>query len=287
MKEPCALRGFCGLEDFGYFCRKNILSIQKMKHYIPVLSIGESDPSGATGVQADIKTISSTGCYAMAAVTALTARDKTYPVDAETVKAQLDMAMKDIRPMAVKVGALSTTDNVAAVADALDAYKAENVVLDPAIDASAGRDYARNLLERLVPLAAIVTPDSAEAEALTGEKDSQKQIEALRDFGARAVLLKGGDRDDRNFAIDILSLPGEEPLELRADRVNTKNTLGTGTSLASAIASFLALGFPMVDAVKAAKSYITRALISGAAFETGRGAGPVNHLFAPRKTKLK
>lgn len=267
-----------------------------MRQYIPVLSIAGSDSSGGAGIQADIKTISATGCYAMTAITAITAQNTTgvrsiQSISPDIVADQIDAVWEDIPPMAVKTGMLYSAEIINIVADRLEKYAAGNVVVDPVMVASSGSelstaDFRDAVISRLVPQSSIITPNRDEAIALTGRNDIEGQIKAFREMGARAILLKGGDKADASFSTDILSLPGEEPIELRADRIKTPNTHGTGCTLSSAIASFLALGFPMTDAVKAGKSFITRAIVSGANYEAGHGHGPVNHLFAPRKTKF-
>lgn len=267
-----------------------------MIHYYPVLTIAGSDPSGGAGIQADIKTIASTGCYAMAAITAVTAQNTTgvravEGISPDMVAAQIDAVTEDIAPMATKTGMLFSAGIINSVADAIERHKLENVVVDPVMVATSGSrlldDEAVTLIvERMMPLSAIITPNRAEAIALTGTDDTDKQIMWLRAHGAHDILLKGGDGDTSSpFSIDIFAQAGMEPMELKADRIDTRNTHGTGCTLSSAIASFLALGFPMIDAVKAAKSYITRALIAGRPMTVGAGHGPVNHGFAPRKYK--
>lgn len=270
-----------------------------MLTYYPVLSIAGSDCSGGAGIQADIKTISSTGCYAMAAITAITAQNTTGVESVEgvtpsMVEAQLRMVFDDIPPMAVKTGMLYSADIVNTVADTLERYKARNIVVDPVMIATSGarliaEDASDALCRRLLPLATVVTPNRQEAVALSGgATDPDDQIARLRELGCTNILLKGGDDPDSPFSTDLLVTDGStDIIELKADRVRTENTHGTGCTLSSAIASFLALGFPVTDAVKAAKSYITRALISGRTITAGHGHGPVNHLFAPRKAKIQ
>lgn len=268
-----------------------------MKQYIPVLSIAGSDSSGGAGIQADIKTISAIGCYAMTAITSLTAQNTTgvtmiEGVSPEMVKAQIEAVWSDIPPLAVKTGMLYNKAIVSEVASALKHHNVSNLVIDPVMVSTSGsllleRDAIESVKTELFPIATIITPNKAEAEELTGTADPMKQIERFREMGCRNILLKGGDDERTDVKIDILSLEGEEdPITLRADAVNTPNTHGTGCTLSSAIASYLATGFDLEEAVTRAKIYITRAINAGARVKTGHGHGPVNHLFGPRHMKF-
>lgn len=268
-----------------------------MKQYIPVLSIAGSDSSGGAGIQADIKTISAIGCYAMTAITSLTAQNTTgvtmiEGVSPEMVKAQIESVWADIPPLAVKTGMLFNKAIVSEVATAFKRHNVSNLVIDPVMVSTSGsllleRDAIESVKNELFPLATIITPNKSEAEELTGTADPLKQIERFREMGCRNILLKGGDDERTDMKIDILSLEGEEdPITLRADAVNTPNTHGTGCTLSSAIASYLATGFDLEEAVTRAKIYITRAINAGARVKTGHGHGPVNHLFGPRHMKF-
>lgn len=267
-----------------------------MKRYIPILTIAGSDSSGGAGIQADIKTISAIGCYAMSAITSLTAQNTTgvtsvVGVSPEMVAEQISTTWDDIRPLAVKIGMLYNSEIANVVADALAFRKAENVVLDPVMISTSGStllepEAIATIKRRLIPLATIVTPNHLEAIKLSGETDPHKQVEAFRALGCRNLLLKGGDDSRKDYKIDLLSLEGESDLiTLRADAVATRNTHGTGCTLSSAIATYLALGFSIEEAVTRAKIYITHAINAGARVEIGKGHGPVNHLFAPRHAK--
>lgn len=268
-----------------------------MKQYIPVLSIAGSDSSGGAGIQADIKTISAIGCYAMTAITSLTAQNTTgvtmiEGVSPEMVKAQIEAVWADIPPLAVKTGMLFNKAIVSEVATAFKRHNVSNLVIDPVMVSTSGsllleRDAIESVKKELFPLATLITPNKSEAEELTGTADPLKQIERFREMGCRNILLKGGDDERTDMKIDILSLEGEEdPITLRADAVNTPNTHGTGCTLSSAIASYLATGFDLEEAVTRAKIYITRAINAGARVKTGHGHGPVNHLFGPRHMKF-
>ncbi len=267
-----------------------------MRKYIPVLSIAGSDPSGGAGIQADIKTISALGCYAMTAITSLTAQNTTgvrsiMPSTGAIVADQIDMIMEDIPPMAIKTGMLCNLNVVSTVADKLEQYRPDNIVVDPVMVSTSGSklldDEAIDLIvKRIFPLSTIITPNRSEAKVLTRATDPDRQAKILMEMGCRNVLLKGGDSDRKDFKIDYLYLENKHTgIELRADAVNTVNTHGTGCTLSSAIASYLALGYDLEQAVRAAKFYISRALEAGAFVTTGRGHGPVNHFYAPRRLK--
>lgn len=266
-----------------------------MRQYYPVLTIAGSDPSGGAGIQADIKTISAIGCYAMAAMTGLTAQNTTgvtaiEPVSPAMVRAQIDTIYADITPMAVKTGMLCNRDSAAAVADCLERHRPGALVVDPVMVSTSGSvllddDAIETMVTRIFPLATVITPNLAEARALTGEDDTDLQAEKLLATGAGAVLIKGGDSDDKDYKTDFLYFRDGEPLSFRADAIATGNTHGTGCTFSAAIASFLALGRELDDAVADAKLYVTRALEAGAFVTTGRGHGPVNHFFSPRRLK--
>ncbi|MDE6383783.1 MAG: bifunctional hydroxymethylpyrimidine kinase/phosphomethylpyrimidine kinase [Paramuribaculum sp.] len=269
-----------------------------MKKYIPVLSIAGSDCSGGAGIQADIKTISAIGCYAMSAITSITAQNTTgvsavERVSPQMVRAQIDAVWADIPPLAVKTGMLFDSEIVATVADALVRYGAERVVIDPVMVSTSGsrlidEEAVEVMKQRLFPIATLVTPNVAEAGALAQSDDVADQVKALRELGCRNILLKGGDSSREDYKIDYLYLEGEEDaVVLTADAVNTRNTHGTGCTLSSAIACYLALGFDIVDACMRGKLYVTKALGAGARVVIGQGHGPVNHLFAPRHMKYQ
>ena len=269
--------------------------MSKMKTYRTALSIAGSDCSGGAGIQADIKTMSAFGVYAMTAITAITVQNTLGVTDVQGIRpdivaGQIDAVYRDIRPDAVKIGMLFSPDIVASVADALERNKADNIVLDPVMIATSGDplidDEAIELIKnRLIPMSRIITPNANEARALSGTDDIVLQIEALRTLGAHDILLKGGDKSsDSGTSTDYLSLKGcDKILCLSHERINTPNTHGTGCTLSSAIASCLALGMSMHDSVTTAKDYISAALRNGADVTIGHGHGPVNHLFAPHR----
>lgn len=268
-----------------------------MKRYIPILTIAGSDSSGGAGIQADIKTISAIGCYAMSAITAITAQNTTgvrsiQGIDSRIVADQIDMVCSDIPPMAAKTGMLFNKTTIDTVCDALTRHRVPNLVVDPVMVSTSGsllieRDAIDTMISRLFPLATLVTPNRNEAIELTGVTDPVQQAIRLREMGCRNILLKGGDSDRTDMKIDNLMLEGEDdPIVLTADAVNTVNTHGTGCTLSSAIASYLALDFDVAEATMRGKLFVTRALTAGARVSIGHGHGPVNHLFSPRHSKF-
>lgn len=274
------------------------------KKYTPVLTIAGSDPSGGAGIQADLKTIASTGCYGMSVITSLTVQNtqgvlSAVNVEPQLVKAQLEAVLDDITPAAIKIGMVGSAENASVIADTLR-LKAGDIplVVDPVMVSTSGHsllepEAEKVIVDKLLPMATVITPNFRELKALTGslpaESTTAERVAYLATKGAQAILVTGGDNDNQGYSTDLLYMPAvsKDIIELKADRVKTVNTHGTGCTLSSAIASFLALGFPPIDAVKAAKSYITRALIAGADITLGHGHGPVNHSFGPRRTRLR
>ena len=268
-----------------------------MKRYIPVLSVAGSDSSGGAGIQADIKTISALGCYAMTAITAITAQNTTgvrsiQGISPSIVADQIDMVCSDILPLAVKTGMMFDRANVEAAADAFERHSLQNIVVDPVMVSTSGslliaEDAIETMVRRIFPLATLVTPNRDEARRLTGETDPTAQAMRLREMGCRNILLKGGDSNRTDMKVDYLLLENDHYLtSLTADAVATTNTHGTGCTLSSAIATYLALGRDILDATMRGKLFVTRALQSGARIKCGSGHGPVNHLFNPRHTKF-
>ncbi len=257
------------------------------------LAIGGSDSSGGAGIQADIKTMTANGVYAMSAVTALTAQNTTgvygiLEVSPEFLENQLDCIFTDIYPDAVKIGMLFSGDLIRAVAGKLHRYKAKHVVLDPIMVSSSGtrlmqEDAVRIMQEELFPLAEVITPNIPEAEVLTGGRiqgteEMEQAAKRLSEKWHCAVLCKGGHRS--GDANDLLYWAGEASW-IEGERINNPNTHGTGCTLSSAIASNLAKGDELHVAVKKAKKYLSLALF--AQLDLGRGAGPMNHAFAYRE----
>ena len=253
------------------------------------LSIAGSDSCGGAGIQADIKTMTLNGVYAMSAVTALTAQNTTgvsaiLEADADFLRKEIDAVFEDIFPDAVKIGMVSSAALIEIIAERLLFYKAENIVVDPVMVATSGArlisdDAIVTLKNRLLPVADVITPNIPEAEVLSGiavtsEADMERAARMIGDAFGCAVLIKGGH--SINDANDILYANGELTY-FRGRRINNPNTHGTGCTLSSAIAANLAKGYSLVDAVERAKAYISGAL--GAMLDLGRGSGPMNHAF--------
>ncbi len=255
-----------------------------------VLTIAGSDCSGGAGIQADIKTITAHGLYAMSAITALTAQNTTgvfgvLEAGEEFVEKQLDCIFTDIFPDAVKIGMVSSAPMIRAIARKLRQYGARHVVLDPVMVSTSGSKLLEDtaieaLTGELFPCADLITPNIPEAQVLSGRKivHAQDMERAAQDLSARyhvAVLVKGGHLVET--ANDYLFCGGEGTW-LRAQRVENENTHGTGCTLSSAIACGLAQGLCMEDAVRHAKQFLLGALSTG--LNLGKGSGPLNHCFA-------
>ena len=253
------------------------------------LTIAGSDSCGGAGIQADIKTMTAHGVYAMSAVTALTAQNTTGVTDIlnstpEFMAAQLDAVFTDIFPDAVKIGMVSQTELIEVIAEKLRFYKARNIVLDPVMVATSGAklisdDAIDTLCKKLIPLALVITPNIPEAEVLFGQpirsaEDMETAARAIYEKVGTAVLLKGGHQ--LNDANDLL-YDGRECRWFHGTRIDNPNTHGTGCTLSSAIASNLAKGKDLAESVAAAKRYITGAL--AAMLDLGKGSGPMNHAF--------
>ncbi len=263
-----------------------------MKTYKRALTIAGSDSGGGAGIQADLKTFSAIGCYGMSVITALTAQNTVavtgiHPVPPAFIGRQIDAVLTDIGTDAVKIGMLHSPEVIATVADALRRHHATNIVLDPVMVAKSGDkllqdDAVQALKSTLIPLANIITPNLPEASVLLGRKITvENQMEgACRDLaalGCKAVLLKGGHLDGANSP-DFLYITGDRaPVRLDARRVDTPNAHGTGCTLSSATAAYLAQGNSIAEAVKQAKRYILQALTAGAGYSLGKGHGPVHH----------
>ena len=254
-----------------------------------VLTIAGSDSSGGAGIQADIKTMTMNGVYAMSAITALTAQNTLgvkviQEISPEFLRAQIDAVFDDIYPDSVKIGMVATGELVKVISERLFFYKAKNIVVDPVMVATSGaslmkNDTAKRLCEELLPIATVITPNIPEAEVLSGFsiRDKDDMELAAKFLGEKhncAVLLKGGH--STNDANDLLYKNGKS-IWFKSRRIDNPNTHGTGCTLSSAIASNLAKGFDLYEAVKRAKEYISDAIAQG--LDLGKGAGPIKHNF--------
>lgn len=253
------------------------------------LTIAGSDCSGGAGIQADLKTMTMNGVYAMSAITALTAQNTTgvraiQESTPEFLKQQLDAVFEDIFPDAVKIGMVSSSELIRVIADRLRYHKAKNIVVDPVMVATSGSSLMRTnavqtLIEELLPLATLVTPNIPEAQVLSGmtvesKEDILSAAKFIGDTYGCAVLLKGGH--SINDANDLLYDNGEM-VWFEGKRIHNPNTHGTGCTLSSAIASNLAKGYELAVAVRMAKEYISDAL--SAQLDLGQGSGPMMHNF--------
>ena len=253
------------------------------------LSIAGSDSCGGAGIQADIKTMTLNGVYAMSAVTALTAQNTTgvsaiLEADADFLEKEINAVFEDIFPDAVKIGMVSSSALIEVIAQRLKFYQAKNIVVDPVMAATSGarliNDSAISTLkEKLLPIANIITPNIPETEVLSGMKisdknDMEKAAVSIGEKFKCAVLVKGGH--SINDADDILYSNGKITY-FKGKRIDNPNTHGTGCTLSSAIAANLAKGYSLEKSVERAKEYISGAL--GAMLDLGKGSGPMNHAF--------
>ena len=253
------------------------------------LSIAGSDCSGGAGIQADIKTMTMNGVYAMSAITAMTAQNTTgvRAIQESTpnfLKQQIDAVFEDIYPDAVKIGMVASSELIRVIAERLRYYDAKNVVVDPVMVASAGsslikQEAVQTLIQELLPISTLVTPNIPEAQVLSGlsietKEDMMIAAKHIGDNYHCAVLLKGGH--SINDANDLLYANGEIHW-FEGKRINNPNTHGTGCTLSSAIASNLAKGYTLAESVQKAKDYVSGAL--AAMLDLGKGSGPMNHAF--------
>ncbi|HEY7036329.1 MAG TPA: bifunctional hydroxymethylpyrimidine kinase/phosphomethylpyrimidine kinase [Thermomicrobiales bacterium] len=256
------------------------------------LTVAGSDSGAGAGIQADLKTFAALGVYGTSALTAVTAQNTQEvvaiaEVPEEVVAAQIDAVLEDIGADAAKTGMLSSAPIIATVADRLEAWGVTNLVVDPVMVAKSGDrllqiDAIDELRSTLLPLALVVTPNLPEAEVLSGltiqtEDDARRAAGAIAGLGPRYVVVKGGHR--RDAPIDVV-YDGRDYVDLPADRIETPNTHGTGCTFSAAIAAHLALGAAPLEAIAAAKEYVTAAL--RASYRVGNGHSPVNHFHAVR-----
>ncbi|WP_077197429.1 bifunctional hydroxymethylpyrimidine kinase/phosphomethylpyrimidine kinase [Prevotella ihumii] len=266
-------------------------------NYCKTLTIAGSDCSGGAGIQADIKTMSALGCYAASVITSVTAQNTLglsaiQHVEPNVVAAQLRAVMSDIRPNAIKIGMVNDAQTIRAIADVLGEYEAVPMVVDPIMVATSGsrlmmEEAVEVFVERLFPMATLLTPNIPEAEVLaniriTTEDDVSLAAKHILQLSCKAVLIKGGHLAGIE-KVDRLYLPKSSPTFYCNPTVKTRNTHGTGCTLSSAIAAYLARGEQMERAIKRAKDYVTNALKAGADVTIGEGHGAVNHFYEPEK----
>lgn len=263
-----------------------------MKRYHRVLTIAGSDSGGGAGIQADLKTISACGCFGTSAITAITAQNTLgvtdiHPVPVSTLEAQIRAVFDDIGADAIKLGMLHSVEVIECVARLLDEYRATNIVLDPVMVATSGdkliQDEAIEALQTtLFPLARLITPNIPEAEIISGRRVSSKgQLVEIAEqlaleFGI-SVLAKGGHLQDDPLADVLYDNEMSQSHSFTNEKVATINTHGTGCTLSSALASFLAQDHSVSDAAGLAIGYINGAIAAGAVYRLGHGHGPVHH----------
>ena len=254
-----------------------------------VLSIAGSDCSGGAGIQADLKTFSAHGVFGMSVIVSVVAENTSRVIDIqdvtpEMIKKQIDAIFEDIEVDAVKIGMLSTPACMKAVSEKLRQYKPSNVIVDPVMYAKNGcplmeETAVDSLIEFIIPLADVLTPNIPEAEKISGlsistVKDMEAAAVKIYEMGCKGVIIKGGHKE--GSALDVL-YDGNEFTHFETERIDTKNTHGTGCTFSSAVASQLALGLSVKDAVSKAKNYVTTAIRHS--LEIGKGNGPTNHFY--------
>ncbi len=262
------------------------------------LTIAGSDSGGGAGIQADLKTFQELGVYGMTAITAITAQNTlgvqgVYPVALEGIKEQLNSIGADLTPDAVKLGMLFSSEIIQVVVEHIKKFGWNNIVLDPVMIAKGGasllqQEAVQALKEHLLPLATVVTPNVPEAEVLTGMEihniaDSKKAAKILHELGAKYVLMKGGHAAYQGDEVIDLLFDGEKFTEYRSERIDSKQTHGSGCTFASAVTASLAKGYEIKEAVQEAKQFITIAIEQQ--LHIGSGHGPTNH-FAYKQRKM-
>lgn len=269
------------------------------KTYPVVLSIAGSDSSGGAGIQADIKTFAALGVYGATAITAITAQNTLgvhaqHAIPPQMVHDQIVATMDDLAPSVVKIGMLANGAIVDAVAEALSSYSTP-IILDPVIVSTSGHrllsaEAEKSIIRRLLPMTELLTPNIPEMEALAGMSiatldEKMRAAEQLFRYGAKAILLKGG-HEEGDAKCDILftqTAAGIQSTTFTSETIDTRNTHGTGCTLSSAIAAYVARGCNIAEAIFNAKEFVTEAIRHGADIRIGHGFGPVNHGFDPQK----
>ena len=273
--------------------------MNSQKTYPVVLSIAGSDSSGGAGIQADIKTLSALGVYGATAITAITAQNTRgvhaqHALPPQMVRDQIVAVVEDLSPAAIKIGMLANAEVANSVADALEQCDIP-IILDPVIVSTSGHrllstEAEEVVKQRLLPLATLLTPNIPEMAALTNipintREDKARAAEHLFSYGVKAILLKGGHEagDTKSDILFTKSASGIESTIFTTASIPTRNTHGTGCTLSSAIAAYIARGYGLVEAIRHAKEFVTEAIRHGADIAIGHGYGPVNHGFNPQK----
>ena len=265
-----------------------------MKKYKTVLSIAGSDSGGGAGIQADIKTISACGCFTTTAITAITVQNtlgvsNVFPIPGNILEEQIDSVLSDIGADAIKIGMLHSSNIIHRVSKMLSKYEIRNVVLDPVMLATSGdvllKNEAINALKNdLIPKVRVITPNIPEAEVLSGSKikshaDVLNCAKELANEYKVSVLLKAGHMNSSELIDVFYDFENQERLEMKSNKIDTVNTHGTGCTMSSAFAAFLARGYDLQSAALQAKRYINEAIKAGADYEIGQGHGAVKHFY--------
>lgn len=265
--------------------------------YPSVLTIAGFDGSGGAGIQADIKTFSALGCYATSVLTALPVQNtqgvrKIYPVSMEAVADQLEAVLDDIFPKAIKIGMVHTPQLVEVIINILKKYPKVPIVFDPVMVATSGHrlikeETVTTIIEKLFPIADIITPNMDEAVILAGMevKTLHEMLaagEQILKYGCKNILLKGGHQETSHITSLLIS-ENQEVISYETEKFITDNTHGSGCTLSSAIAAYMARGENLKDAVAKAQEYVFEAIKNGKDAITGKGNGPLNHFFNPEK----
>lgn len=264
------------------------------KRYKRALTIAGSDPSGGAGIQADLKTFSACGCYGMTVITSVVDENTigvtdVHPIPVPFVSGQIKSVLDDVGADAIKIGMLHSSELIYAVKSTLEKYTINNIVLDPVMVATSGdkllQDEAVNTLKTvMVPFARVITPNIPEAEILLNERitsqaDLPDAARLLSQNRQVSVLLKAGHLSEDTLTDIFYNAETDEILRLTSQRIQTRNTHGTGCTLSSAIAAYLAQGESLNEAILKAKNYINQALLTGAEYNIGHGHGPVHHFY--------
>lgn len=264
------------------------------KGYHRVLTIAGSDSGGGAGIQADLKTFSALGCYGMSVITALTAQNTRGVTDIHVlptsfIRAQLEAIFGDIGADAVKIGMVYSGELIETIAEQLKKYGAKSIVFDPVMSAQSGDTLTASgaieaMKAHLLPLVTVLTPNLPEASlllnrAINNLEEIREAAQDLAAYGNGSVLIKGGHLSGHE-SNDILFIgPEDRFVNLQGKRVDTRNNHGTGCTLSSALASFLAKGFTLEEASRSAKQFLQKAIEAGTQYEIGQGHGPVHHFF--------
>ncbi|MFW0717755.1 bifunctional hydroxymethylpyrimidine kinase/phosphomethylpyrimidine kinase [Pedobacter sp. N23S346] len=261
--------------------------------YISVLTIAGSDSGGGAGIQADLKTFSALGCYGTSAITAITVQNTVgikavHQIPPEIVTGQIKAVMDDIKPTAIKIGMIHSSELARAIALTLKDYPNVPIIFDPVMVSTSGyrliqSDTIALFQQQIFPLATLITPNLDEAEILANMKiqnvdDMKEAASRMISSGCNAVLVKGGHLKGPNLVDVYLDQNGVHK-SFKSMAIQTPNTHGTGCTLSSAIAAFVALGNDLQEAIEKAKQYVAQAIISGKDVKTGEGQGPLNHFF--------